>query len=189
MTCIAGLVHDGDVWMAGGSASVAGLDIAVMRQPKVFRAEEFLFGFTTSFRMGQLLQHSLQVSKQKGRQSVVRYMQTTFIDAIREQFAEGGFARKKDEVEMGGCFLVGYRGRLFRVASDYQVGEARDGFDAVGCGAPYALGALHATWARPAKTRLLGAMQAAARLSAGVRGPFNVLRLSGRVKAGTSGRR
>jgi len=37
--------------------------------------------------------------------------------------------------EAGGTFLVGYRGRLFRVDSDYQVGESVNNYCAVGCGA------------------------------------------------------
>lgn len=185
MTCIAGLVSNGDVWMAGDSAGIAGMELTVLRQPKIFRTGEFLCGFTTSFRMGQLLWHNLKLAPQRSRDSIVRYMQTTFIDAIRARLTEGGFARKKDEVESGGCFLVGYRGRLFHVGGGYQVTEARDRFDAVGCGAPYALGALYVTRRNSPRIRLLQAMKAAERMSTGVCGPFNVSRLP--LKAGRKG--
>lgn len=185
MTCIAGVVSNGDVWMAGDSAGVAGLNLTVMRQPKVFRSGEFLFGYTTSFRMGQLLRYGLKIPPQRSRESVERYLQISFIDALRKGLSVGGFARKKDEVESGGCFLMGYRGRLFRVLGDYQVTEARDRFDAVGCGAAYALGVLYAArkWLLP-YDRLRMALKAAERMSAGVRGPFNVLRLRRQVRAG-----
>ena len=55
MTCIAGLVHDGAVYLAGDSAGCSGWDLTVRADPKVFVSGSYVMGFTTSFRMGQLL--------------------------------------------------------------------------------------------------------------------------------------
>ena len=55
MTCIVGLIDGRRVWMGGDSAGVSGLDITVRADAKVFRNGDFLIGFTSSFRMGQLL--------------------------------------------------------------------------------------------------------------------------------------
>ena len=84
--------------------------------------------------------------------------------------------KNKNEVETGGVWLVGYRGRLFYVGDDYQVGEYACGFGAVGCGEGYALGALFAlhNGGKP-KKRIMIALRAAEYFSAGVRGPFRVL--------------
>ena len=60
MTCIVGLVHEGVVYIGGDSAGVAGLSLTVRADEKVFQNGEFLMGFTTSFRMGQLLRYSLK---------------------------------------------------------------------------------------------------------------------------------
>jgi hypothetical protein len=172
MTCIAALKHKGKVYMAADSAGVAGYNLTVLRSPKIYRVGDFLFGFTSSFRMGQLLGHKLKVPKQTGG-DVEQFMCTVFVDAIRECFRTGGFMTKSSEAEAGGEFLVGYRGRIFKVCSDFLVAEARLPFDACGCGQDVALGSLFSSEGDP-KERLRLALKAAERFSGGVRGPFLV---------------
>jgi ATP-dependent protease HslVU (ClpYQ) peptidase subunit len=133
-----------------------------------------LFGFTSSFRMGQLLRYALTVPTHHADIAIDCYMATTFIDAVRECLKNHGFAEKHDEAERGGVFLVGYRGRLFYIDSDYQVGQSVDGYHAVGCGGQIAHGALYATAHLPAAERVSVALAAAQRWSAGVRSPFHV---------------
>jgi hypothetical protein len=189
VTAIAGLAYGGAVYMGGDSAGVAGLDMRVRADTKVFRNGPYLFGFTDSFRMGQLLHHALKPPAPVGEPN--RFMATTFIDAVRDCLKEGGWSRKDSDREEGGTFLVGLAGRLFCVYSDYQIGEDVDGYMAVGCGAQAALGSLHATAVlRVApKRRVLMALEAAERLSAGVRAPFHTLTLgTPRKKAPTTAR-
>jgi hypothetical protein len=175
MTCIAGLTSGGHVYLGGDSAGVSGLDLDVRADAKVFKNGPFLFGFTTSFRMGQLLRFKFKPPAHEEGLDTYEYMVTRFVDAVRECLKEGGYARKKDEEERGGTFLVGYRGRLFYVAGDYQVGEEACGFHAVGCGDRIALGSLYSTQGHPPRARVRLALEAAERFSAGVRGPFVVL--------------
>jgi ATP-dependent protease HslVU (ClpYQ) peptidase subunit len=172
MTAIAGLAEDGSVFIGGDSAGVTGLDLSVRADTKVFRKGGYLFGFTTSFRMGQLIHYSLELPKPSD--DLDRFMVTTFIDALRACLKAGGWARKDSEREEGGTFLVGVRGQLFAVYDDYQVGKAADGFAAVGSGSQIALGALYATagTGMKPKKRVEVALHAAERFSAGVRGPF-----------------
>ena len=176
MTCIAGVVHRGRVYIGGDSAGVCGYDLTVRRDGEVFRNGPFVLGFTGSFRMGQLLAHAFRPSPvPKKRGALERYMVVDFVDALRATLKERGWARKESEQEVGGHFLVGVAGRLFHVESDYQVGEARDGFDAVGCGGEAARGALFATTNLKPEARVRMALRAAERCNAGVRGPFLVL--------------
>ncbi len=74
-------------------------------------------------------------------------MVVDFVDSLRATLKERGWARNTqvNNQEEGGHFLVGFAGRLLHVEADFQVGEARDGFDAVGCGSEAARGALFAT--------------------------------------------
>jgi ATP-dependent protease HslVU (ClpYQ) peptidase subunit len=174
MTCIVGFVEGNRVWMGGDSAGVAGLDLTVRADTKIFRNGEMLFGFTTSFRMGQLLRYSLAIPEHDDRVPVEKWMATTFVNAVRECLKVNGWAQKEKEQESGGNFLVGYKGELFEVWSDYQVARPVDGFAAVGCGAQIAHGALFATSHIRGKKRALIALSAAERFSAGVRGPFHV---------------
>jgi hypothetical protein len=86
----------------------------------------------------------------------------------------GGFARTNDGAESGGTFLVGYRGVVYEVNSDYQVGIPAHAFAAVGCGSQIALGSLFTTIGRgfSVSTRIDLALRAAECFSAGVRAPF-----------------
>ncbi len=160
--------------MAGDSAGVSGWDLDVRADPKVFITGPFIMGFTTSFRMGQLLEFSLDVPEQGSKESDYKFMVTTFIDACRECFKEGGFTASKSSPEQGGEFLVGYRGKLYYIAGDFQVGIVKSKFDAVGCGSSYAKGCLHGTESLDLtpRQRLTAALKAAERFSAGVRGPY-----------------
>lgn len=174
MTCIVGLKHEGIVWIGGDSAGVAGLSITTRKDPKVFVRDKVIFGFTSSFRMGQLLMQKMRVPKRHADTDTYEYMITDFIDAVRTCFTEGGFKKVENAVEQGGCFLVGHAGRLFKVEGDFQVGEALGDYDAAGCGEDIALGAMHATAALELspKARIKRALAAAVEHSAGVRPPF-----------------
>jgi ATP-dependent protease HslVU (ClpYQ) peptidase subunit len=175
MTCIVGIAENGKVYIGGDSAGVAGLDLTVRSDEKVFRNDEFLFGFTSSFRMGQLLRFSFYPPSRAEKMGDYKYLVTTFIDAVRSCLKTGGYATTKDGGEHGGTFLLGYRGKLYVVDSDYQVGSAADGFASVGCGDQVAHGSLFSTIGKSPRDRIETALNAAERFSAGVRGPFTIL--------------
>jgi ATP-dependent protease HslVU (ClpYQ) peptidase subunit len=180
MTCIVGLVHRGSVYVGGDSASVQGWTSRITRLPKVFRRGPFLIGYTTSFRMGQLLQHHLEVRTQRDDEDDTEYMVTEVAERVRLLLKERGLAKVEANAESGGQFLVGYRGRLFSVQQDFQVNEMADGYDAVGSGAEYALGALRALDRSPPLGRLRKALEISAHFNMGVSGPFFVKVLRGR---------
>ncbi len=173
MTCIVGLIEEGIVHVGADSAGVGGYQLAIRADEKVFKNAETVMGFTTSFRMGQLLRYAFKPPRHHADVDLYEYMVTSFIDDVRKSLKGGGFATKEKEVETGGVFLVGYRGRLFTVYSDYQVAENVDGYEAVGCGAELALGSLFSTKGGEPKSRLETALGAAERYSAGVQGPFH----------------
>jgi len=177
MTCIVGLVDNGDVWMGADSAAARDWELRHRSDPKVFRNGPFLLGFTTSFRMGQLLRFAFKPPAPPRRGNLDRFLATTWIDAVRKCLTSGGFAKKKDAVESGGEFLVGVSGHLFIVYCDYQIGESRDRMDAVGCGSDLALGALFATAGMRPRQRIRIALEAAEHFSSGVIRPFKILSL------------
>lgn len=174
MTCIAGVVENGIVYIGGDSAGVANYDLTVRADSKVFINGHFIMGFTSSFRMGQLLRYSFIPPDYDPRVEVDKYMVTTFIDAVRKCLKDGGYATTIDGEESAGTFLVGFNGRLFIIDSDYQVGESIDSFCSVGCGAPYAVGSLSSTSGKP-EERIRKALETAERFNAGVRGPFVIM--------------
>jgi len=165
------------VVMGGDSAGVSRLDVTLRKDPKVFRNGEFLIGYAGSFRMGQLLRFKFQPPPvMKRGKDPFQYMCTYFVDEVRRTLKKGGFSEIENNVEEGGNFLVGFRGRIFEVGSDFQVGEATSDYAAIGCGDSYALGALAASAVSDPKERVLQALAVAEKFSGGVRSPFVVLR-------------
>lgn len=176
MTAIAGLVHDGQVLIGADSGGVGGWTVNVRKDSKVFTNGAYVMGFTTSFRMGQLLRWAFKPPA-PGKGSLERFMCTTWVDAARAALRDGGWAQKESEREIGGVLLVGVRGHLFRVDEDWQVGEHAEGYAAVGSGEQLSLGALAATehLGLDPEKRVLSALEAAERHNIGVRGPFHLV--------------
>ncbi len=176
MTCIVGLVHGKDLYIGGDSAGVAGYNICSRTDLKVFENGPFVMGFTTSFRMGQILRWSLVPPVHPEGVSDEKFMNTIFVDAVRNCLKAGGFAKKENETETGGTFIIGYRGRLYVMEEDYQIGMYADGYAAVGCGGQIALGCLYGTSKMKPRARVELALEAAAKFSAGVRAPFTIVK-------------
>lgn len=178
MTCIAGVKHGETVYIGADSAGVAGYSISIRADQKVFVRGAMLFGAAGSFRMMQLLRYRLEIPAHAKGVSDHEYMVTDFIDAVRKCLKAGGARGEKDAVEhQDGCFLVGYRGRIYQIEGDFQVGYREEDFDSIGCGQDVALGSLHSSKGKHPKDRIKAALTAAARFSAGVRPPFRILKI------------
>jgi len=180
MTCIIGYKgSDGSVFIGGDSDGTdAWFNQTVRADPKVFRVGEFLIGFTDSFRMGQLLMFNLKPPAIKHK-DVYKYMVTEFVEEVRRCFKEGGFNRNKEGRDIGGDFLVAVRGRLFRVESDFQVGESNDNYIAAGSGESFAMGVLFAkeNSKEAPRKQIKKALEAASHFNAAVCSPYLIKRL------------
>ena len=178
MTCIVGLIYDDKVYIGGDSAGVSGLDVQVRADEKVFLKDNMIFGFTSSFRMGQLIRYKFQVPEQSVKKDDYHYMCTDFIDGLRECFKNGGYSKVDSNREEGGTFLVGYKGQLYCIYDDFQVAKPTEDYDSCGCGAKYALGALRILrkdiTLKP-KQMITKALETAEFFSGGVSAPFNIV--------------
>lgn len=191
MTCIVGIEYEGDVYIGGDSAGVAGDSISVRSDRKVFsrtfNSERWVFGFTTSFRMGQIIRYRLNLPKAPRKdQYVLEYLAVDFVDALREAYRDAGWAGTDEGRDRSGQFLVAYRGGLYELQSDFQVGKHEDPFASVGCGADLALGALYATEGQDPWKRMSTALHAASRFSAGVCPPYYMMAQGGEMCIATS---
>ena len=166
--------------MGADSAGVADLEITRRADPKVFINGPFIMGFTSSFRMGQLLHYALPSLNPPQGKALECFMIRDFILAVRKTLSLGGTAKIENQVESGGTFMVGVQGRLFTIFSDFQVAESLKSYEAIGCGASYAKGTLYVTESleiyKPyPRLRVMRALEAAEEFSAGVAKPFKVL--------------
>ncbi len=179
MTCIVGIQTPTGVIIGGDSGGLAGYTLSHRADPKVFINGDYLIGFTSSFRMGQLLRYAdLPKPLERQGEDLDRFMTTEFVEAVRKVLKEGGFAKKDSEQEEGGVFLIGVSGRLYRMEADYQLGWTTDGYNACGSGQDIACGVLHATRRSDPKRRVRRALEAAEHHNGGVHGPFTILEAS-----------
>lgn len=179
MTCIVGFTKNKKVYMGADSAGVGNLSIRTRVDEKVFINGPFIMGYTTSYRMGQLLRFTFKPPKQKKTQTDYAYMCTTFITAIIKCFKDNHYAKVDNAVVKGGEFMVGYKSNLYNIQGDFQVGRLAVNYMACGCGEDYALGSMYSSLlydpnVEPKKL-LIDALRAAEEFSSGVRGPYKIL--------------
>jgi ATP-dependent protease HslVU (ClpYQ) peptidase subunit len=179
MTCIVAIERDGEVWMGGDSAASRDDDIVRRVNPKVFWNNGFLIGYSGSFRVGQLLQYAFCPPFHAEDQPDMEFLVVEFVDALRQLMKERGTLMKEEEGEAHDAeFIIGYRGKIYVVESDFHVGAPLTPYAACGSGAAYAMGALHAIHKnvelRP-QEKIEAALSAAAEFCTGVRSPFTIL--------------
>ena len=174
MSCIVAIKHGGDIWMGADSVGTGGYSCTTRKDPKIYQVGPFLIGFASSYRMGQILAYSfVPPDHDDSIVDVHRYMASTWIDAVRSVLSMGGYTRKENESEEGGTFIVAYKGRIFKVEDDFQVGESALEFDSCGAGSDIALGSLYtSTGMDDPKFRIERALSAASEFNSAVRGPF-----------------
>lgn len=177
MTCIIGLVHEGEVYIGADSAAVSSWIVQPTALRKVFRVGDFLIGYAGSFRMGQILQHHLEVPHQQDGVSDERYMVVEFVEAVRNCLKEKGYTKIEENRESGAYVLVGYHGQLYEVDEDFQIQRFLQGLTALGIGREFALGAMAALEFMPPMERITKALAISAGFSGAVCAPFIVERL------------
>ncbi len=178
MTCIVGLVDDDKVYLGADSFIGSCHSWKDNGGHKLFRLkDDFIIGCTSSYRMIDLLTYKLH--EWDGLHLVpnpVEWMKTVFINKVKDLFKDEGFAVVENNVEEGGFFLVGFRGKLFAIASDYCVIDQTRTGEAMGSGNDAALGSLYTTknWRMKPENRVRIALEAAEAVVPTVRRPFNI---------------
>jgi ATP-dependent protease HslVU (ClpYQ) peptidase subunit len=160
MTCIVAYKYNGKIYMGGDTLASNCSTKYRVSEPKVMKkivrksvtehdvhleTKEMLIGYTTSFRMGQLLRHKFKLPKFKTNQDALEYLISEFVPAVIDLYDKNFYAKKSDAEKMnGGQFLIAFDGRVFEIQDDFSILE-RDEYDfnSCGSGAAYALGAMH----------------------------------------------
>jgi hypothetical protein len=171
MSCIVGLEFEGGVVLGGDHGAVADTDLTRIEQSKVFRLGEMIIGFVESFRMGQVVRYSLKPTRQRCVDDV-EHLATVFVEQLRSLYGEAGVL--SDTGEAPGALLIGYRHRLYSIDTDFHVARSLTGYEAIGSGAPFALGSLASTFSAP-ESRARLALIASARHCTTVAAPFTIL--------------
>jgi ATP-dependent protease HslVU (ClpYQ) peptidase subunit len=181
MTCIAGLVDGSTTYLGADSCGSNGYSKVVRADKKVFKLKDTpnaILGYTSSFRMGQLLMYATGLIDKRDEPNINHeYLVTKFIPNVVKLLKDGLYSQNDKGEESGGTFLLAYKHNLYKIESDYQVGMSVDNYDACGCGQDYALGSLHATNGTNLTPieRIHKALQAASKFSVGVSAPYYII--------------
>jgi len=143
MTCIVGFIDKNkQLWMGADSLGSTSSMKFKRKDTKLFRNKDFLIGYTSSFRMGQLLRFKWNPPEQKQSKKDYEYMCTCVIDSIRKCLKDNGYSKIDNNKEEIGVFLIGYKNKLYKIDDDLQVEECIDNYNACGSGTYFAIGAL-----------------------------------------------
>lgn len=183
MTCVVGLEHAGAVYLGGDSALTytdSG-SIVVVRDPKVFARGPLVIGTSNDARILQLVGHSFDPPEHADGVDDMRYVVVDLVAGLKSLLRKNRLLKKgKEEGDSHEAqHLVGYRGAVYLIDTDFQAQRATCGWAAIGSGADIALGSLHTSARRgmSPKERVMAALRASEAHNAHVRRPFHVIRL------------
>lgn len=181
MTCIVGLIENGVTYIGGDSLGSNGWTKVKRKDKKVFKLKDTdnaIIGYTSSFRMGQLLMYATDLIDKRDEPNIDHeYIVSKFIPNVIRLFENGGYSRNKNGEKEGGVFLLGYNDKLYMIDSDFQVVESFDNYLACGSGEDFALGSLMTTEGSglTPEERIRKALQAASKFSVGVESPYYIV--------------
>ena len=180
MTVIVGLRADDGVYLGCDSQGSAGWNKTHRKDPKIFIAHGIGYGFTSSYRMGQIIRyHSTEVLSNLRESDLYGYVVTGLVPMYRQILGDHGYKATVNGEESGGTFLIAIDGRLFKIEGDFQVAESHECYDSVGCGASFALGSLYTQDKKKSPKNIIKeAIESAMNFSNGCGGNILTLKIS-----------
>lgn len=148
MSCVIGMKKSNGGLVVGGDGLLSDADSqATLATPKVFECGEFLYGAVGSLRNSQILQYNFSAPLIPKTWDTMRYICELWVGSFRKAVTIGQSLTVKDEIaslEETSQVLIGLRGELFEVQSDFSVFSPERPYLTIGAGQPYVLGALDA---------------------------------------------
>ena len=177
MTCIAGLIGKDKIYIGGDSAVGNGNGQFKSRNPKVYKRGEFIFGLAGYVGVLHALTHVMNMPPCYEKQDPMEYMINVFIPSFRNAVRELGMLEIEDGIERSRSeLLIGFRGHLFCVGTDFSIIESVDNHMAIGTGSHYALGSLYTSEGSESNPlhRVTMALESASEYCDNVCGPFEI---------------
>ena len=182
MTCVVAVSEksNGITYIGADSLGSSSSFKISRKDKKIFKVRNALntvMGFTTSYRMGDLLQFSENLIPDAEKIVDREYMVVKFIPQIIKLFEVNGYQEIDNGQISGGTFIVAQNEKIYKIGSDYQVGENFCEYDSCGCGYMAALGSLHSTANMNMNSvdRIHMALRASQAFVPGVEAPFYIM--------------
>jgi len=150
MTCLVGMLVDVDdgteIYIGADRLISTPTSGAILKGSKIFTVGDMIIGYSGSLRYAQILDHGFTPPEFKADDTVERYLVNSFFPDLLVTLTEHQCLLKENELAgYEGVFLLGIRGRLFKIQSDFSFLEYQDTFCASGAGEDFALGSLATT--------------------------------------------
>ena len=179
MTCIVAIVDgNGKIIMGADSSAVDETIHTAHLDSKVFKKGEFGIGYCHSFRMGQIIEFWFTPPEIPDKEeNMMRYMVQDFVPELKSILADNDYPNHEDE-KTEWAMIVGIRGHLFTIESDWHVGYDDISYVSIGAGASYAIGAMYSVLGighKDAQYMARTALEAAEKFCPYVIKPFNFI--------------
>lgn len=139
MTIVIAYKHEDKVYMCSDMKASSDNYQHIETYPKIFSVNckygRIYIGYTTSFRMAQIIQNELPQYKEP-------FDIYNVVEFIREKLAEKGFSTIDNNEHIGGQFIIVYCGEMWLVEHNFQYLQPSRNYIAIGAGAEYAYGAI-----------------------------------------------
>lgn len=179
MTCIIGLKHDDEIYIGGDQlASNTNGFCSTYKEPKVFKKGGFIFGYSGSYRVGQILKYDFDIPSHSSEYADMEYFVRIFVPALQLKLEERKAIYNSDnglEMADDANIIIGYRNGIYRLHSDFQLENNENDIMAIGCGSTVALGCMHALYNLKPISRITRSLEIVSILNIGVKGPFTIL--------------
>ena len=168
MSCLIAYKSGNKVYLgADGAATEEDGDIRPIKTKKIFRVGDYLIGYAGSIRSGQIVQ---TIDPPESIEELV--------EAIRTKMEEFGCLAVTDASTSltQSCFIIIYKDNIYELLSDFQLNEVDGNFTTIGCGAPYAYGAMHVIQEEDSSPsqKIAKALKVVSNYHAAVRPPYMV---------------
>lgn len=169
MTVIVGITNGTNVYI-GGDRGVSDDEVILsLSRPKVYINNEWLFAYSGSLGVGQLME---LIDMPDAGEDPYRTLRMDVVSHMRSAIDLYGVSNAETTSE----FIIGTQGRLFEFnTNDWSVAEVEE--TSIGSGSPFALGSLYTTKDFPAtpEFRINLAIESAIKYSPSCQGGIDIL--------------
>lgn len=138
MTCIVGIeTQDGHVVIGGDRLGSNGWTGSNVTQAKIFKHSNMIFGYTSSFRFGQVVEvlfDDNRLHPPTDPDDTYHWLISCFVPALQAKLKEA-------DTKMG-TMLFGINGQLWTLQEEGSVLRSANGYDSCGSGSLHANGAM-----------------------------------------------
>lgn len=171
MTVLVGITNGESIYIGADRGATDDQTIISLTRPKIVIKDGWIFAYSGSLGVGQLLEF---VDLPAPKDDIYRLVRLDIVSNLKNMIDE--YAREDEESNVD--FLIGSQGRLFEFCtSDWSVTEFTE--TAAGSGNQYALGSLYSTYPfdMTIEERITLAVSAAIHYSPTCQGPIDILSL------------